>query len=221
MRTKQTRPHDRTVQRLREIERIIKHRHGIVPYTDDADLVLDQVVCCFLHMMWKRTGCRPELGALADRLKLWCELWAPEIPMVLCRKMAEEVLRRPRLDDADVCAKRLRLSYEERTLLRITTIGAYDADKTERQKRYKMRKRARDRERAARKRAERGAIPRAKYRAASLSNTEPWKELGISRRTWERHRARRPNASNRCKPRVASPSLRTDASPSPSNRLQC
>jgi hypothetical protein len=34
---------------------------------------------------------------------------------VLCRKIAQEILRRPRLDCADDCAARLRLSYEERT----------------------------------------------------------------------------------------------------------
>jgi hypothetical protein len=83
---------------------------------------------------------------------------------------------------------RLRLSHEERTRMGITTIGAYDVDKREREKRHKFRKRTRDRERAARKRAARGVMPREKYLAVSLSKTQPWKAKGISRRTWERRR---------------------------------
>jgi hypothetical protein len=188
MSTKRRRIYNRTAHRLREIERIVAHRHGVVQDTDDADLILDQVACCLLHMMWKQSGRRPELFILADRLKLWCERWGPEISMVLCRKIAREVLQRPRIDSADVCAARLRLSHEERTRMGITTIGAYDVDKREREKRHKFRKRTRDRERAARKRAARGVMPREKYLAVSLSKTQPWKAKGISRRTWERRR---------------------------------
>ena len=50
----------------------------------------------------------------------------------------------------------------------------------------KARKLHLDQERAARKRAERGAIPRA----SCLSATEPWKVKGVSRRTWYREQTR-------------------------------
>ncbi len=190
MPAKPRRPHNRTAQRLREIERIVKHRCGVLPDTDDADLILDQVACCFVHMIWKKTGQRPDPNALADRLKLWCEVFGPDISAVLCWKVAKQAIQCPRIDNADTCAARLRLCYEERTLLRITTIGSYDADKPERERRRKLRKRERDRQRAAEKRLEQGAVPREKYLANSLSKTQPWKELGMSRRTWERHRAR-------------------------------
>jgi hypothetical protein len=107
--------YNRTSHRLREIERIVAHRWGFLPDTDDADIVLDQIASCLLHIMWKKIGRLPEVVHLADRLKLWCERWAPDISIVLCRKIAQEILRRPRLDCADDCAARLRLSYEERT----------------------------------------------------------------------------------------------------------
>ncbi len=203
--------YNRTSHRLREIERIIKHRHGVVPDTDDADIILDQVACCYLQMLRKRTRRLPELIDLIDRLKLWCERWAPDISILLCRNVAQNALRWPRIDKADDCAARLRLSYDERTLLRITTIGACDVSKRERTKRRKARKLIRDRNRAAKKRAERGAIPRSEYERNSLSATQPWKAQGISRRTWERRR----RATLR--PQRNQVGVTFDASPSPTS----
>jgi hypothetical protein len=193
---------------LREIERIISHRYGAVPDTDDADIILDQVACCILHMAWKRTGRKPDHAELLDRLNFWCERWASETSIRLRRVVARQVLRRPRLDGADECAARLRLSFDERTLLGITTIGSYDLDKLGRAKRRKARKLIRDRQRAAKKRAERGAVPRSQYLAKSLSATQPWKDEGISRSTWQRRR--RPKNSD---------AGRRDASPSPSSTV--
>jgi hypothetical protein len=65
--------YDRTVHRLREIERIIKGRYGVLPDTDDADIFLNQVACCQSRMFWKKLGQLPEFDELVDRLKLWCE----------------------------------------------------------------------------------------------------------------------------------------------------
>jgi hypothetical protein len=177
-----------TTHRLREIERIIAHRWGSVPETDDADIVFEQVADCLLRMHRKRKGASLDPDELADRVKLWCERWAPWASIIQARDGAREALRRKRVDTADQCGARLRLSYEERTRLRITTIGSFDVNKRQRAKRHKERKRIRDRERQARKRAERGALPRAEYLARSLSRPKPWKPSGIKRRTWERRR---------------------------------
>ena len=49
---------DRTAQRLREIERIVRRRYGVVPDTDDADIILKQVACCQLNMQWKNVNRR-------------------------------------------------------------------------------------------------------------------------------------------------------------------
>jgi hypothetical protein len=189
--SKRKKPYDRTVHRLREIERIIKHRYGVLPDTDDVDIFLNQVACCQLQMRRKKLGQLPEFDDLVDRLKLWCERWAPQASIFQCRDAAREALRRRRIDTADDCAAQLRLSYEERTRLGITTIGSFDVDKRERAKLRRQRKRIRDRDRQARKRAERGALPRTEYLARSLARTQPWKRYGIHRRTWERRRRRR------------------------------
>jgi hypothetical protein len=186
--SKHKKPYDRTVHRLREIERIIKHRYEVLPDTDDADIFLNQVACCQLQMRRKKLGQLPEFDDLVDRLKLWCERWAPQAPIFQCRDAAREALRRLRIDTADDCAAQLRLSYEERTRLGITTIGSFDVNKRERAKLRRQRKRNLDRDRQARKRAQRGALPRAEYLARSLSRTKPWKPSGIKRRTWERRR---------------------------------
>ena len=150
-----------------------------------------------MHSLWKKSGKR-DLAGLMERLELWCERWAPEVSIKIRKDVTKGVIRRPRLDSADQCALRLRLSYAERTLLCITTIGAYDADKRERKRRYKERKRLRDRDRAARMRANRGVMSRDEYLAASLSRTKPWKAEGISRRTWERRRMDRLRISDDC-----------------------
>jgi hypothetical protein len=191
------RQYNRTTHRLREVERIISHRHGrIIPETDDVDIYFEQVADCLLHMQWKKTLRWLSLEDLADRVKLWCERWAPWASILLFRDTAREALRRKRVDSADECAARLRLSYEERSRLRITTIGSFDVNKRQRAKLRKERKRIRDRERQARKRAERGVVPRAEYLARSLTRTQPWRSLGIHRRTWKRRRrATQPSVS--------------------------
>jgi hypothetical protein len=186
--SKRGRIYNMTTHRLREIERIILHRWGEAQDTDDADIILEQVADCLFKMHWKRTLRQLPLEVLADRVKLWCERWASWASILHCRDAAREALRRRRVDTADQCAARLRLSYAERTQLRITTIGAWDVNKRERAKLRRKRKLIRDRERQARKRAKRGAIARAEYLARSLTRTQPWTADRIHRRTWERRR---------------------------------
>jgi hypothetical protein len=189
--TKNTRAvYNRTAHRLREIEKIVRHRHGVVPDTDDADLYLGPVADCLLHIAWRKAG-KPTPHDLFDRLNVWCERWAPDVSVKLQWDVVRDALRSPRNDRADECAKRLRLSYAERTKLRITTIGAYDVPKSDRTALRKVRKRLADRERAAMKRAQRGAVTRTEYLAKSLSRIRPWAEEGISRRSWERRRRKR------------------------------
>jgi hypothetical protein len=189
--TKNTRAvYNRTAHRLREIEKIVRHRHGVVPDTDDADLYLGPVADCLLHIAWRKGG-KPTLNDLFDRLNLWCERWAPDVSVKLRWDVVRDALRRPRIENADECAKRLRLSYVERMNLRVTTIGACDVPKSDRTALRKVRKRLADRERAAMKRAERGAVKRSEYVANSLSRTRPWQAENISRRTWERRRRQR------------------------------
>jgi hypothetical protein len=188
--------YNRTTHRLREIERIIRHRYFFVPDTDDAGIFLEQVAQCLLHLRWKKTRQRLDFAELLDLLNIWCVAFAPDVSMLLRRDAVRDALRRSQLDRADECAASLRVSYEERTELRLTTIGACDISKRERTKKYKARKRQRDRERVARKRAERGTVPRIEYEANSLAKKAPWKALGISRATWFRRRETGPSPTN-------------------------
>jgi hypothetical protein len=81
---------------------------------------------------------------------------------------------------ADNLAKFLGVTYAQRQALGIKTIGSIDV---KRRARKELRKR-KNRLAAERKRRELGMRPQSE----SLSATQPWSELGMSRRTWERRR---------------------------------
>lgn len=103
----------------------------------------------------------------------------------------------PRLATAKRLGLDLALTAMERDACSIRTIEAVDESKAERQARLHAAKLVRDRER---QRTLKVRKPRALYEAESLSQTQPWKAFGISRRQWER----------RGKPDVASLSLTID-----------
>jgi hypothetical protein len=96
----------------------------------------------------------------------------------------EEAASTPKQMKADELAKWLGVTYVERQKLGLTRIGAKDVGKRSRTILRKLR----DRRAKERKRRSQGAIPRVEYEAKSLSKTQPWLAVNISRRTWERHR---------------------------------
>src|SRR5262249_9416000 len=69
-------------------------------------------------------------------------------------------------------------TYQQRTRLRITTIGACDFSKRQRKKQRKHK----DKMAKMRRRRAAGMRPQSE----SLSATEPWRELGMSRASWYR-----------------------------------
>ena len=81
---------------------------------------------------------------------------------------------------ADNLARFLGVTYAQRQALHLTTIGSIDVGKRARKE---LRKR-RDRRYQQAKRRAAGARPQSE----SLSQTQPWRALGMSRRTWERRR---------------------------------
>jgi hypothetical protein len=160
--------------RVREIERIIRHRWGVVPDTDDADHTI-RLVAYHLKPLARKS--------LAAVLSHWCHRWAPHIPQETIRGIAWQVNRWPRDLKADTLAQHLRLTDAERTRLGITTIGAIDMNHAKRRQRRAKRqqtwkKKARMSNPSYRSREE--------YLANSLSRTKPWKAEGISRATWYR-----------------------------------
>jgi hypothetical protein len=96
----------------------------------------------------------------------------------------------PRFWSDDACAYGIKLTYAVRQALQITSVGSIDKTKAQRTELRKKRNRNRE---ALRRRAA-GAKPRRK----SLSRTRPWLDEGISRRTWERHRAKSGGDANSC-----------------------
>jgi ElaB/YqjD/DUF883 family membrane-anchored ribosome-binding protein len=186
---KTRKPFSRARKRLREIERIISRRHhGAVPETDDADVYLEPVVNCF-HVI---AASRNRSVSVDDIMKLfwfWCERWAPDVSSSQATELARhERACSPKLLADDVVGNALRLSYADRLLDNITTIGSFDADRNMRTKLAENRRRERNRLNAVEKRRANGAMPRAVYEANSLSRTKPWEAEGISRSTYDRRR---------------------------------
>src|SRR5262249_21010359 len=150
------------------IEALIQLRHGgRIPATDDADIYVTPMARCLRRLQGER-GRPHSSNAGLDRLKSWA--CASDVSADCPTDAVEMAVDEPWLEGADDLADQLRLSYEERQHLGLRTIGAFDVSKRKRARLQKAHKRQRDRERAARKRAENGQLPHAQ----SLSQTRPW-----------------------------------------------
>jgi hypothetical protein len=162
--------HSKLIGRLRRaaIGRLVQHRHGGLPDTDDSVIYLAAVA----HF----EGSTDHRAFVLDA---WCRRnRAP--PALLARVDAIVAEAPPEKLTAARLGAVLRLKDRERTACKISTIAPVDMTKQQRAARRK----ASDRERKRAARAAAGAKPRAE----SLSRTKPWTALGISRRTWERRR---------------------------------
>lgn len=100
----------------------------------------------------------------------------------------------PKLMSATATGELLAMTSAEREEFGIRQIEAVDEPRTDRIARQKQARQQRDRER---KRVQRGRLPRPVYESRSLSSQKPWLAEGISRRTWERRRARVASVSTR------------------------
>jgi hypothetical protein len=161
--------------RRREIERLFTHRYrsnGMILPDDDSGRDDAEIMCRHLNPTY---------------IPRWLGLWAPW----MSADEADELERQahaagpPRWSAAEL-GKRLGLTLAERETLRICTIRPAGVCKATLTRRRKAKKREKDRERARAKRVAEGATPHAK----SLSQTEPWKDEGICRRTWFRRLAK-------------------------------
>lgn len=174
-------------QRLAEIERIIKARHGGPCDTDDGEAYLDVALP---HLVALPAGTFP-----TSPVVLWTWLMLPRLVEVrgsewLAAREAELRARdQPIRFKADTVAERLGVRNEERARLKLKTIGAID--RTARQR--KADRRAYDREwRRLRRAAERAAKAELEQapRPPSISSAKPWQAEGISRSSWYARRAR-------------------------------
>src|SRR5262249_14720588 len=116
-----------------------------------------------------------------SRARKWVARRAPWLSRQELDRLLDEAIRHPRRWKADPLGAELGLSATVRDFLDIRTIGACDITKRQRQHLRRKRKRLKEAER----RRENGAKPRG----ASITQLQPWKKAGISRRTWYRRRA--------------------------------
>jgi len=155
--------------RVHDLSHLYRHRYGETLPDDDAGR--DDLLILAHHLAGLP-------GDLTRHLGAWASLRAPWLTDTEAADLAERVGTAPLRWHADTLAWRLGLTMAERTALGITTIGAIDCNKAEREAARRARRRAADLAR----RQMRGATPRA----ASASQTRPWEAFGTSRRTWER-----------------------------------
>ncbi|MBR0797361.1 hypothetical protein JQ615_18395 [Bradyrhizobium jicamae] len=133
-----------TLIRLRELERIFQSRYG--RFLPDDDAGVDDLTVAAHHVAFLR-------GDVVTHIVAWARSWAPWLPQDKAKHLAERVAADPRKFTADALAWRLRLSMAERTALKITTIGAFDVSKAEREEERKRKRREAERARRAKARS--------------------------------------------------------------------
>jgi hypothetical protein len=154
--------------RLRNLENLFAYRYG--PTLPDDDAGRSDLYIVASHVL--------RFGAPEVHIPAWVRLWCPWLGEEECAKLIADVKRERKYWDADALGEELNLTDDVRTALEITTIGAVDCSKAKRVRRAK----SNDAHYQRVKRAEAGAKPQA----MSTERTAPWKDLGISRRTYYR-----------------------------------
>ncbi|GEC30525.1 hypothetical protein N181_09770 [Sinorhizobium fredii USDA 205] len=165
----------RELLRVREIEKIIRFRHGSrIPDpsgTDDVDT-------CLAYL--RAVAMTPRSQDVVS----WSSKWAPWADPVTVQSIAKLGSGRKWMLKADAVAKLLDVTMSLRTALGLHTIGACDMATAERKDLAKANKRERDKGRQERKRRELGMVDRKSQQAQTLAATKPWEAEGMSRRTW-------------------------------------
>jgi hypothetical protein len=164
------------VNRMDDLEHLFLDRYGLYLPDDDAGWEdLNIVAHYFAHL-------RLSAAKIIARIVDWAAIWAPSYPTDKVTKCAEEAVAKPRKWKANTLAWKLGLTMEQRTRLKIKTIGAINVKPKDRPTylREHHRQRKEDDRRAN------GVRPREAYLAGSISAVEPWVALGMSRATWYR-----------------------------------
>ncbi|MFC7396530.1 hypothetical protein ACFQU1_04915 [Chelatococcus sp. GCM10030263] len=99
------------------------------------------------------------------------------------RETARRVWRGYRVMSPEAAGAAVELTTAERSELRIRRLDAWDEPAEERKRRI-------GREKKARQRRAKGAMPREQFIAQSLAAAKPWDAEGMSRSAWYRKRAR-------------------------------
>jgi hypothetical protein len=181
--------------RLSEIERIVKDRHskGCDPIGASSYLV---IAIPLVVALAKRARGDAEFITLPSPEQCvigWARHYFPHLDEAFVMCLMARVPHASRLR-ADTVAAMLGVTDEERTRLRLRTVGARDVPKAERKARAAAKKRERERARSEAKRREAGAMPREAYEAGSQSAEAA--RMGISR--WTLRRLKRKSNATAC-----------------------
>lgn len=155
--------------RLSELERLARYSFGAnVPDTSSGRAA----ITAMLEYVARINGREVALQWIHSRAP-----WASREAAAMVERAIDA-----KVQTADELAWRIGLSWQDRSRLRIRTIGAVG---TTTQTRKGLRKAANTKAKADLRRAA-GAMPRAQYEAQSKSQNQPWVALGLSRATWYR-----------------------------------
>lgn len=174
-------------RRLAELERLIDVRHGGPCDTDEGELYFDVALPHLVAL--------PEADFPASPALLWAWSLCPRLVDARGREWITEreaelrARRRPIRLKADTIAERLGVRDEERSRLKLWTIGAIDRSAEQRKADAKVANRDRMRRKRAQEKVERAALEQAP-RQPSISSLKPWAAEGISRSSWYAKRRR-------------------------------
>jgi hypothetical protein len=157
--------------RCRDLDLYFDDRYG--PVLPDDDAGREDVMIYLNHLAHKQDD---RQAAMHE----WLDQRAPWLVGDARKAYIAKVFRKPIMYRADTLAQKLGLTFARRQRLGITTIGAIDVSKEERQEMRKAK--ARDRMRKVRH----GGMSREEYEGQSISRQKPWIAEGISRPTWYR-----------------------------------
>ena len=181
--------HDERMRRLRlgDLRRLIEDRcRGKTLPDDDAgrEYLNEILLPISLGPVEASNGRTVKLWTPADRMLREIELRTPWMSADEVDELLTDINLMPpwqRKPKARTLGEQLNVTYAERARLRLQTIGPCDMTEKAMKLIRKQKKRQADKLRRQRQ-------PRSEYLAASLSQTRPWEQMGISRRTWERRR---------------------------------
>jgi hypothetical protein len=168
--------------RLGNLQKLLRDRNG--PILPDDDAGREYLMELLLPI---------SVGPNADvKMPNAIAVWAPWMAQKETGATIDQINLTPiyhRKPNARILGERLRVTNWERERLKLWTIAPCDMGGEKGMdwwRKHKKRQRMRELRRL------RGQKTRAEYEANSLTRTKPWLALGISRRTWERHRVASP-----------------------------
>lgn len=170
-----------------EIDMIVRDRQRSEPVIDPTTYIQPLAHTYRVLLSEKNKRAEVNITAVAQALAAWARVHRFDIPGDRILHAARKAVEHPRFFSADGLARWLRVSYTERQRIGLKTIGAYDVNRAERDRRWRHEYNERRREEYARERDRRGGMTRNQYLAANRKTRErTWELLGMSRTDWYR-----------------------------------